>query len=99
MSDYAIICDARKGHQLDIDVLALVDRKRCKSSWWTSDDFGLIMRFKKKSAALFSCKRLRKNNARVVDYKDAKRYISEQCLDILHNEGINCDGGGWDGHK
>ena len=34
---YAILCDARKGSSLGVEKIALVDRKKTKSQWWTSD--------------------------------------------------------------
>jgi hypothetical protein len=96
---YAIICDSRKGGGIGIDTLALVDRKLTKSTWWTSDDTGKILNYRKLSAADFACKRLRKNHARVVDYKDACRIISEQANEIIHHEAMSSIEEGWDGHK
>lgn len=44
---YAIICEAQVGESLGIDHLGLVDRKKSKKKWWTSDNPNLLMEFKK----------------------------------------------------
>ncbi len=96
---YAIICDARKGHELDIETLAYVDRSKTKKMWWTSDTEYLIMEFMKKSAAEHSCNKLRKNDPRVVSYKTATKLINEQSNHIIHMEANAASVEGWDGHK
>lgn len=83
---YAIICDARKGHELGIDTLALVDRAKSKRTWWTSDSSNLIMKFIKKSAAEYSIRKLRRNNARVVSYEYAVKYIDYQESELMYRE-------------
>ncbi len=96
---YAIICDARKGESLGIEVLALVDRSKSKRLWWTSDDAGIAIQYIKLDAARFACKRLRRNNARVVPFADAKRMLHGQSNEIMHNEAMSDTEAGWDGHK
>ena len=96
---YAIICDARKGRNLDIEVLAYIDRTKTKRSWWTSDAHYLIMKFRKRSAADYSCNKLRKNDPRVINYKTAVKLINEQDNHITHMEANAASVEGWDGHK
>ena len=87
--NYSIICDARKGNNLGINKLALVDRSKTKKIWWTSDSSSLIMKFRLRSAAEYSLKRLFRNNPRIVEHDAAVRIINEQENDIEHNEAEN----------
>lgn len=79
---FAIVCEARMGEDLGITHLALVDRKICKSLWWTSDDPSIILDYQKESAADFACKRLRKNYAVVVPFHEAYAIIDDQRKNI-----------------
>lgn len=97
--NYAIICDARKGWKLGVETLAYVDRRLTKKLWWTSDYSFLIMEYNKRSVAEFFCKKLYRNNARVVDYKTAVNLINEQDKEITHFEALVASEAGWDGHK
>ena len=91
---YAIICNARNGQHLGITNLALVDRKLTKESWWTSDDSTLILNYEKKTAAEFACRRLKRNNPRVVLFKEACDIIEEQNREISNHEAnIACEEG------
>jgi hypothetical protein len=83
---YAIISDSRKGQELGIEILALVDRRKTKKLWWISDDSRLIMNFKTKVSAQLACSRLKRNNARIVSYKNACKYIDRQEDSICHYE-------------
>jgi hypothetical protein len=56
--------------------LALVDRTKDQTLWWTADDPELVMQFHKKHAAEHSANRLKK--AVVVTYDQALGYITEQ---------------------
>jgi hypothetical protein len=103
---YAIICNARKGENMGIDVLALVDRAKSKQFWWTSDHASLILNYLSRDAAEYCVKRLKKNNARIVAYESAVKLISRQNgLVIEATNAINDDRArsdaelGWDGHK
>ena len=96
---YAIICDARKGKNLGIEILAYADRSLTKSMWWTSDSEWLVMAFRKRSAAVYSCSKLSRNNARVVSYEIAVSMIKEQSREIIHLEALASSEEGWDGHK
>ena len=97
---YSIICNARKGNDLGISKLGLVDRSKSKSYWWTSDNPNLLMKFEKKEAALFSCKRLRKNNPVVVNSDIAIRIINEQAINLENLiDDFDSEGAGWDAHK
>ncbi len=101
---YAIICDARKGESLGVHTLALVDRKKSRRLWWTSDSPNLILRYEKRAAADFACRRLRKNNPVVVDADMADRILKRQAASIIdaENERIHqdaCDDPSWDAHK
>jgi len=97
---YAIVCDARRGHNLGIDILMLVDRSRCKSLWWTSDDPRIAINYRDLNAAQFACKRLRRNRARVVMFDDAARVLRRQARDIFAVEVERlADDPSWDSHK
>ena len=96
---YAIICDARQGWKHGINTLALVDRTKTKRRWWTSDDVNEIMRFNKKSAAEFSCKKLFMNNCRIVDYGSAYKIINQQDSNIIDSFSTADMELGWDAHK
>jgi hypothetical protein len=99
MSGFAIICDARKGHGLGIDILVLVDRGKCRSQWWTSDDPTIALDYTKKSAAQFAARRLKRNHARVVPFEHAVQALRDQAREIMHNEAMDDAEAGWDGHK
>jgi hypothetical protein len=103
---YAIICNARCGESMGIEKLALVDRNKSKKYWWTSDNANIILNYIKKSAAEWACKRLKKNNAMVVDYKTACKIIKDQANGIkeydterMINQANADNEMGWDGHK
>lgn len=96
---WAIVCDARKGRKLGIGVLALVDRRVTKKYWWTSDSPFHIMQFYKKAAAERQCRKLTRNNAEVVSYNDAVRWIREQSREIDHQYAMDDTEQGWDAHK
>jgi len=96
---YAIICDARQGWKLGISELALVDRKKTRKLWWTSDSSYLIFKFRLKSAAEYSLKRLKRNNARIVSYDCAVNIIDNQENEIMDKEATTDMELGWDAHK
>lgn len=83
---YAIICNARKGHNLGVDVLGLVDRSKSKRLWWTSDAPNLLLIYQKRDAADFAAKRLRKNKPRVVPADEARRLLTSQSRNICRAE-------------
>ena len=89
---YAIICDARKGGVFRVSTLALVDRKKCKSLWWTSHDPDIMLRYESESAAGFACGRLRRNNPRVVDASEAESILREQGNAIMQEEAEQAQG-------
>lgn len=103
---YSIICDARKGRALGINVLGLVDRGLSKRFWWTSNSPGILLRYLKKSAADYACGRLKKNNPRVVSSYTAEKLLEQQVKrmqdlrqdreQIAVEDEINQ---GWDAHK
>lgn len=96
LEEFAIICDAQKGQDLGIEILALVDRKFTGGRWWTSDEPGIILKFHKKSAAEYVLGCLEKNNPRIIDYKEAWELIDEQRDRI--NEASTENEVGWDAH-
>ena len=96
---YSIICEARKGHDLGISHIALVDRSKTKDTWWTSDNSHLIMCFKKRSAAEFSLRKIKRNNPKIVSFDEAKDIIDEQRDIIDMDEAMAMSEQGWDGHK
>lgn len=101
---YTIICNARTGK--GINTLALVDRKKTKRLWWTSDDVCLAICYESYRAARFACSRLRYNHPRVVPFKEAAATLRRQAEDRMamerqweHEEGCAAMEAGWDGHK
>lgn len=103
---YAIICKARKGHNLGVSILGLVDRAKSKRLWWTSDDPCLLICYRKHSAAQFAAGRLRMNAARVVPLDEATRLLASQAKhiryamsEIDHQDALMASEDGWDGHK
>ena len=77
---FAIICNARDDdgqEKYNINYLALVDRRKNKSLFWTSDDSSLIMRFNNKSAAEKVVARLKYNSPKIVSYKQAVGIVNE----------------------
>lgn len=99
MSGFAIIQRARTGQRMGIAWLALVDRSKCKRQWWTSDTIGLAIRYESRSAADFAARRLRRNDAQVVPFAEAKRLINQQDADIMFDRAMSDAEMGWDGHK
>lgn len=83
---FAVIQDARMGGELGIKTLALVDRSKTKSTWWTSDDVFLILKYRHRGAAEYAANRLKRNNARVVPYEQACQLIADQQQEILRAE-------------
>lgn len=96
---YAILCDARLGEGLGIGTLALVDRKKCKTRWWTSDDPSVILHYHKLEAAKFALRRLHHNDPRIVSSEHAVLVIREQAQEIQHQQALADCEAGWDGHK
>jgi len=96
---YAVICDARTGKGAGISVLALVDRGKSRSMWWTSDDPRIVLNFHSLEAARATSRRLYYNRTRVVPYEDAINAIEEQANEIAHHEACADAEAGWDGHK
>lgn len=107
---YAIICDARSGKNQGVRLLALVDRKKTRRFWWTSDNAKLILEISDRAEAEAKAADLKQNNARVVSYADAKRQIKSQkrkILEIKEDQARNRDHQncmdavelGWDAHK
>ncbi len=56
--------------------LFLVDRRFTKKQWWTTD-LSLAIEFRKRSAAEYSCKRLRYKDPCVVDSRTANQIAAE----------------------
>lgn len=82
MSAYAIVCDARHGRSLGIDTLAMVDRSKTESEFWTSDKPHLIMRFLSPKVATKVASRFVFNNPRVVEYEFARDIIERQNMSV-----------------
>lgn len=83
---FAIIQDARKGASLGIQFLALVDRAKSRRHWWTSDNANIALCYRKKAAADFAAKRLKRNNARVVSFERAAAILRSQSQSITDAE-------------
>lgn len=99
MSGFAIICEARAGHSLGITTLALVDRGKSRSRWWTSDNPSLAICYRKESAARFAARRLRRNSVRVIPFAYAATILREQSTEIMHHDAMADCERGWDDHK
>jgi len=101
---FGIVCNARKGHGLGIRYLALVDRKRSKRLWWTSDNANIALCYRKRNAAEFAASRLNKNSARVVSFTHVQKILREQAESIAGVENdsqifLHEDDPSWDAHK
>lgn len=103
---FSIICDARKGEDLGISILAMADAKVTKGVFWTSDTTYQIKAFSTEEVANRVKSRLRHNNPRVVTTAKAEALIRHQAYQIKQvqrereHEAI-MDGleQGWDAHK
>jgi len=95
---HAIICDSRKGVDLGIFVLALVDRRKTTERWWTSDTPDHIMCFDTEKKAQEACRKLKHNNPKVIPYAAAVDYITEQ-REVIRLAGSLEEAAGWDAHK
>lgn len=96
---YAIICEARSGFELGITTLALVDRKKVRDSFWTSDSIHDIYEIKTKRKAKEILSKLHFNDPEIVSYKTARKIINDQNNEIIHNQALSDMELGWDGHK
>lgn len=99
MSGFAIVCDARCGESLGVHSLALVDRSKCRSMWWTSDEPEIAIRYARQSAARFAARRLKRNNARVVPFDEAVSILTDQARGIDHASAMSDAEQGWESHK
>jgi len=103
---FAIICNARKGSTQGIHTLALVDRTKCRTLWWTSDNRRIIEAFATKPVAEARAKALSKNTPRVVSLDYAKdlmkrqgEAVDEHAAEKDRLAGLDAVEWGWDGHK
>lgn len=99
MSGFAVICDARAGESLGVQTLALVDRSKSRSLWWTSDDPALAINYQREAAAKFAARRLKHNAARVVPFEQAEQLLREQSRQITYEYAMADSERGWDDHK
>ena len=107
---YAIICDARSGRNIGVTRLALIDRRKTRRMWWTSDNKSLVQSFSDKSEAQAKADQLSQNNARVVPYAKAVSMMEEQAIKIRqaeqdlarqkdHDANMEDPDLSWDAHK
>lgn len=101
---FCIVCTARKGEGLGIEVLGLVDRKKSKRLWWTSDNPSLLIRYKCREAAVYAASRLKFNKVMVTDATYAEHHLKRQAKLIVEaeNERMHLealDDPSWDAHK
>lgn len=107
---FAIICTARSGHSKGVHTLALVDRKKCRRLWWTSDNKAIIEVFNDRKAAVERAAKLAQNNPRVVELRSAAHLIDCQKRNIRadierreaeqdYKDSMSSAEMGWDGHK
>ncbi|MFZ3584428.1 hypothetical protein ACOI1H_20025 [Loktanella sp. DJP18] len=52
---FAIICKARKGAEQGVHKLALVDRTKSRTLWWTDKNPSIIEQFASEAAAQDRC--------------------------------------------
>lgn len=98
-SGFAVICDARYGAASGIEVLALVDRQKTRTCWWTPDDASIAICYQREGAAHFAANRLRANGPRVVPFVIAKAMLDEQA-ELAAHRGAQADAeADWDSHK
>lgn len=107
---YSIMCESQHGSELGVSVLGLVDRRKTRRLWWTSDEPALLLRYESREAAEYACKRLKHNGPRVVTSRYAEERLSaqrqciadakEQIRDLKdHEAAMDAVEWGWDGHK
>jgi hypothetical protein len=107
---YAIICKARSGKDKGVRILALVDRKKTRRLWWTSDNIAHIQTFDTLHEAETRAGRLTQNSVRVLPYEKVCNKIRAQNQRILaaqeSRDRIQDDRDcldavelGWDAHK
>lgn len=99
---WGILRKARKGQSLGIKVIAMVDRSKCRSQWWTSNEPDLIMDFHYQAAAEKRASGI--PNARVADIDHVRQRIREQAEAIEEAEWERedfdlLDDPSWDAHK
>ena len=75
---WAIIREAEKGKNLNIKVLALVDRNIDKDQRWTSDSIPKILKVFSKNAAETIASKFKFGNAKVEEYNAVKEKIAQQ---------------------
>lgn len=75
---FAIICDARKARDTGVEILALVDRERCRTMWWTPGNLSAVEVFDSSEDAHRRLRALTRNRARVRPLDEVKRLISQQ---------------------
>lgn len=80
---WSIVCDARRGKDLGIRILALVDRRVQTNRWWTSDESAAVAVWRDRDTAEKVCSRFAQNNCRVVRAADAVSVIAEQAERIV----------------
>jgi hypothetical protein len=80
---WSIICDARHGHNLGVGHLVLVDQQLDSSTWWTSDDPTIVMRYYLERVANRACERFIRSNARVVRYEVALELLMQQNQELV----------------
>lgn len=92
---FVVACSSRHDHHV---TLFLVDRKKCKTRWW-SDTLDDAIKFQKKEAAEVQCKKLSKNYPRVMNFVDALKAEALNDETAFTKEGDLDYEEGWDAHK
>lgn len=78
ISGWTVVCDARKGNEMGIGHLVLVDQERDYTLWWTSDDPTIVMSYPSKALAEHACLKFRHNNPRVLTVEAAMQLLAHQ---------------------
>lgn len=79
---YYIACDSRYENKQ----LLLVDRRKTKAQFWTEEFLNIAMAFENYAAAKKAVSKLRYNNPRIINQKEASDIAWENCLKNAMNE-------------
>lgn len=79
---WSILCIARKGQEMGIELLAMTDKAKHPKDNWTSDNAELVIKFYSKETVERVCSRLEHNHPQVVDYWEAIDVVRRQRQNI-----------------
>ena len=79
---YGIISQAKKGQAIGLRHIALVDRRKTRDAWWTSQSAGLVMSFPSRAAAEARAAGISQGDPRVVRIETVRRLVAAQAKAI-----------------